>query len=178
MKTIYLYATTAQLPDNIDLIKFLGTKHNAKFNAPALNQNGILHLISHTKPDVHAVKFLFDKDTISLNTNGLRPDMAILHGCRSSSGKLVFSGYLSLDRTFLFSGTKAVISSYWDADNASSVFYFKEFYKHLMAGKSTSESMYSAQKAVRNNPKYVEWSKPFYWAGWRLIGQDLVFSQP
>lgn len=174
---LYSTADNARLPENVELIDYLKKTFSAKSNQNKFQQYGVLHIISHTTQDQHTVKFHLDKDTISVATDGLSPGLAILQGCKSSSGKRVVSGYLSLNRTLINNGTKATISSYWDADNASSVFYFKEFYKNLMSGLSASESMYKAQQAVKNNPKFVEWAKPYYWANWHLIGQDLTLTK-
>jgi CHAT domain-containing protein len=175
---LYSTADNARLPSNAELINYLSSNFSAKSNQQNINQYGILHIVSHTSPDQHTVKFYLDRDTISIATDGLSPDLTVLQGCKSSSGKLVVSGYLSLNRTFLYNGTKATISSFWDADNTSSAYYFKEYYKHYMKGESVSESIYKAQQSVKNNSMYAEWAKPLYWANWHLIGQDLTFSQP
>ncbi len=177
INVLYSERDNAMLPKNIELIDFLKNEYHADINQKWAEDYCILHVVAHTSPDKHAVKFALKTDTISIESDNMSPRLAILQGCRSASGKMIASGYLSLNRKFLYDGTDAVISSYWDADNASSVYYFKEFYRHLMAGETVSESMHRSELSVKNNALYAEWANPMFWANWHQIGMDLTFTQ-
>jgi hypothetical protein len=135
-------------------------------------------VIAHTQLDrVKNVKFALEKDTISIYSNRLNPDLAIMHGCQSGAGiKLGREGLMSLPRMFLYNGSKSTISSFWDADNESSVEMFKVFYDQLSKGEAVSKALYNAQISIKNSTTYSEWASPYYWANWRVMGKDLAFE--
>jgi CHAT domain-containing protein len=166
------------LPYNKHLIDHLKETYSTRFNQK--NPNHILHIVGHTfKTNKGELGFKFPWRTISNESNiQFNPKLAILEGCSTGFGKnLKIAGTLSLTRTFLFSGTKTVIYSLWDADNQSSTKLFELFYGYLDKGYSASNSLRNSKTALIQDYTHPEWANPFYWANYQLTGADLHFIQ-
>jgi CHAT domain-containing protein len=166
------------LPYNKHLIDNLKETYSTRFNQK--NPNHILHIVGHTfKTKKGELGFKFPWRTISNESNiQFNPKLAILEGCSTGFGKnLKIAGTLSLTRTFLFSGTKTVVYSLWDADNQSSTKLFEIFYGYLEKGYSAATSLRNSKIALIQDYTHPEWANPFYWANYQLTGADLRFIQ-
>jgi CHAT domain-containing protein len=166
------------LPYNKHLIDHLKETYSTRFNQK--NPNHILHIVGHTfKTNKGELGFKFPWRTISNESNiQFNPKLAILEGCSTGFGKnLKIAGTLSLTRTFLFSGTKTVVYSLWDADNQSSTKLFEIFYGYLEKGYSAATSLRNSKIALIQDYTHPEWANPFYWANYQLTGADLRFIQ-
>lgn len=166
------------LPYNKHLIDHLKETYSTRFNQK--NPNHILHIVGHTfKTNKGELGFKFPWRTISNESNiHFNPKLAILEGCSTGTGKnLKIAGTLSLTRTFLFSGTKTVVYSLWDADNQSSTKLFEMFYGYLEKGYSAATSLRNSKIALIQDYTHPEWANPFYWANYQLTGADLRFIQ-
>ena len=163
------------LSSNQTLIDDLTRKYSAVSNRT--DDYSILHIMDHTQTDVDGnLYFGIPSNTVSIFSGNYHPHLAVLHGCRSGNGNFISTeGYLSLTRMFLYGGTNSVINSCWNADNASSVGLFEIFYNNMVSGTSLTKSLHNAQMTVKNSPVYAEWASPYYWANWKLTGQDLTF---
>ncbi|KAA0248476.1 MAG: CHAT domain-containing protein, partial [Chlorobiota bacterium] len=64
-----------------------------------------------------------------------------------------------------------VMGTLWTVDDQSTGFMMEHFYHaYKDEKKPLLESMREAQIAVLNNPFNKDWSHPFYWAPFILIG--------
>lgn len=166
------------LPYNKQLIEFLKDDLGAELNTK--EPEHILHILAHTHRNAeNNIEFWLDKDTLTVFSNQrIKPTLAILEGCSSADGKnLKSEGSINQTRNFLYHGTPAVIHAIWDADNYSSTTLFKYFYHYLGEGYSTSKALYLAKKNIVNDLAHPEWSNPYYWANFQMLGTDQSFSR-
>ena len=103
----------------------------------------------------------------------LRGQLVVLSCCHSGRGKIKSEGVVGIARAFLGSGARSVSVSLWAVDDEATMQFMKQFYGHLVRGKSASESLHEAMKWMRENPRYLEVRK---WAPFMLIGDDVSFD--
>ena len=93
----------------------------------------------------------------------------MLSACDTALGRLQGAeGIANLARAFLLSGARSVIATVWAIDDTWSLSLMKEFYKHLVAGKSAADALTFAKREIIRlyGPRAV----PYYWAGFTLEG--------
>ncbi|MCA0387657.1 MAG: CHAT domain-containing protein [Bacteroidetes bacterium] len=108
----------------------------------------------------------------------LNANLVVLSACLS--GRVgAFGGhkYLTTDdltgltRALLYAGAANVMGTLWTVDDRSTGFMMEHFYeKYKDEKKPLLFSMRDAQIAVLNNKTNKDWSHPFYWAPFILIG--------
>ena len=163
------------LPYNKPFGAYMKEKFETDYENP--DSEGILHILAHSTMEDGHIEFNLNNRTISIDRNyDFSAKMVVLHGCSSGVGRGIKSeGNLSLYRTFLYNGSAAVIYSIWDADNHSSTWLFRQFYERTTQGNTEmTRALREAKLQILNNPKYPEWSSPFYWANFQYIGSELV----
>ena len=129
--------------------------------APAQNIEGILK-----KED-----FLLTMSDISKVR--LRAKLVVLSCCHSGRGQIKAEGVVGIARAFLGSGARSVLVSLWAVDDEATMQFMKQFYGHLVRGKSASESLHETMKWMRENPPFCDVRK---WASFMLIGDDVSFD--
>ena len=129
--------------------------------APAQNIEGILK-----KED-----FLLTMSDISKVR--LRAKLVVLSCCHSGRGQIKAEGVVGIARAFLGSGARSVLVSLWAVDDEATMQFMKQFYGHLVCGKSASESLHETMKWMRENPPFCDVRK---WASFMLIGDDVSFD--
>jgi CHAT domain-containing protein len=98
----------------------------------------------------------------------LDADLVVLSACDTALGEeLQGEGVLGLTRGFQFAGARAVLSTQWTVDDASTPLFMKRFYGGVRAGLDTAESLRRAQLATLHRRAT---SHPFYWASFQLDG--------
>jgi CHAT domain-containing protein len=96
------------------------------------------------------------------------PELLFLSACESAEGdKRSIFGMAGLA---IQSGSASVIAPLWLIDANSTVTLVQKFYEFLGAGASRAEALQKAQVALLHTP---EFSHPFYWAGFSLLGDWL-----
>ena len=103
----------------------------------------------------------------------LRAKLVVLSCCHSGKGHIKAEGVVGIARAFLGSGARSVLASLWAVDDEATMEFMKQFYQHLVNGKSASESLHESMKWMRENPDYSEVRK---WAPFVLIGDDVSFQ--
>ena len=103
----------------------------------------------------------------------LRAKLVVLSCCHSGKGHIKAEGVVGIARAFLGSGARSVLASLWAVDDEATMEFMKQFYQHLVNGKSTSESLHESMKWMRENPDYSEVRK---WAPFVLIGDDVTLQ--
>ena len=103
----------------------------------------------------------------------LRAKLVVLSCCHSGKGHIKAEGVVGIARAFLGSGARSVLASLWAVDDEATMALMKQFYQHLVNGKSASESLHESMKWMRENPDYSEVRK---WAPFVLIGDDVSFQ--
>lgn len=73
----------------------------------------------------------------------------------------------SMADAFGYAGSPSVVASLWSVSDASTKVLMEEFYSQLKLGRSKSEALQRAAQKVHSSKQY---SHPFYWAPFVLIG--------
>lgn len=102
----------------------------------------------------------------------LNANLVTLSACQTGLGKISKGeGVIGLSRALTYAGAKNIIVSFWSVADQSTAILMKAFYQNLLTNNNTindySESLRKAKLALMNN---VEYSAPYYWAPFILIG--------
>ncbi|MBL8149045.1 MAG: CHAT domain-containing protein [Blastocatellia bacterium] len=99
----------------------------------------------------------------------LTADMVVLSACQTGLGKEIKGeGIVGFTQGFMYAGSARIISSLWNANDATTAKLMKEFYRQILKeNKTPSEALRAAQLKMINS----EFSHPFYWAGFVLQGE-------
>jgi len=98
-------------------------------------------------------------------------DLVVLSACETGLGIVrAGEGVFGLQRSFILAGARTLIASLWKVDDDATALFMSEFYKAWTGGTNKSEALAKARRAVRNHPGHPEWSDPFYWAAFILVG--------
>ena len=142
---------------------------------------GLIHIAAHGNADRGNIALAPsnpEKDDFLLTMSDvskvqLRAKLVVLSCCHSGRGQIKAEGVVGVARAFLGSGARSVLVSLWAVDDEATMQFMKQFYEHLVRGKSASESLHETMKWLRGNPKYCEVRK---WAPFMLIGDDVTFK--
>lgn len=107
-----------------------------------------------------------------------KADLVVLSGCNTGSGRVHRTdGVQSMARSFLLSGSESVLMSLWSVPDEATKYIMHHFYKNLVLGKTTSQSLKLAKDQYRNDPSIPSIQKtPYYWAGFIHYGHNSKFS--
>ena len=102
----------------------------------------------------------------------LSAKLVVLSCCHSAYGHIRAEGVEGIARAFLGSGARSVLVAQWALDDKATEKFMGRFYKHLVCGKSASESLHQTMKWMRENgfPEVRQWA-PF-----KLIGDNVTFD--
>jgi CHAT domain-containing protein len=99
------------------------------------------------------------------NASARRGALVVLAACRTSRGRVSTEGAMSLARSFLVTGSDAVIGSLWDIDDQAAGRLFEALYRQLAAGHSVADALRNAQLEIsRRHPDAR------HWAGFQVYG--------
>lgn len=93
-------------------------------------------------------------------------DLVVLSACQSALGELKGDGVYGLQRGLKLAGVNSLLMTLWPVDDDATQMLMIEFYKHLLAGVSKTQSLKMAQDYVKSQDKYRD---PIYWAGFILL---------
>ena len=100
--------------------------------------------------------------------------LVVLSACRSGLGKRYRGDEIvSLSRAFMAAGSRQVIASLWEVNDASTLSLMEDFYRHLKAGGNPALALQQAQMdLIRGKIKVpgLRVNHPFYWAPFLLFG--------
>lgn len=92
--------------------------------------------------------------------------LTVLSACDTGNGqRSAGDDVMALSRGFLYAGSRAVIASLWQVDDAVTTQLMGAFYRHLVAGDSAAKALREAQSEGRKTRL-----NPYYWAAFVLIG--------
>ncbi len=96
----------------------------------------------------------------------LDADLVALSGCGTALGDLASGDeVIGLTRAFLYAGARAVVSSLWDVDDATTAEFMQSFYAHWRSGRSRGAALRAAQLEAREQHPH-----PYFWAPFQLAG--------
>ena len=114
--------------------------------------------------------------------------LAIL-ACQTARGQLLSGeGIIGLTRAFLYAGAASVLCTQWSVADDSTAALTVRFYKHYGEGDSKDLALQKAMRELRTGqeedgkplqlpPPFTgwrkEWSQPFFWAPFVLVGEYL-----
>ena len=138
----------------------------------------IIHLTTHAQfssvPQL-TMFFSWDKpinllefDSLLKQKNQINEDaieLLVLSGCETAKGNK--RSALGIAGIAAQGGARSTVATLWRVDDKSTALLMKEFYKELKDGKIKTEALRLAQLSLLSNPDY---SHPYYWAGFLLIG--------
>ena len=141
----------------------------------------LIHIAAHGEPERGHIALApsnLEKNDLLLTMADisavrLRAKLVVLSCCHSGKGHIKAEGVVGIARAFLGSGARSVLASLWAVDDEATMEFMKQFYQHLVNGKSASESLHESMKWMRENPDYSEVRK---WAPFVLIGDDVSFQ--
>lgn len=91
-----------------------------------------------------------------------------LSACNTAMGDSIEGKYVaSLAEAFWIAGSRTVVASLWQVDDASTSMLMTEFYENLKSGKPKGESLREAQLNVLATK---EFKHPYYWSGFSMFG--------
>ena len=97
----------------------------------------------------------------------LRAEMVVLSACVTGRGTVMEGeGVANFARAFQHAGAQSVLVSLWEVASLEAVEFMTEFYSHLKEGKSRSEALKLARRAIK-----AKYPQPFFWAVFILHGE-------
>ena len=147
------------------------------------NNWNILHLSMHGIVDPANPlysKFIFTKSTDPNEDDLLHTyeiynlctetELSMLNVCNSGYGfYLSGEGIISLSRAFFYAGCKSIVTSLWFVNDECGATIIIDFYKHLLSGKSKTQSLQLAKIDYINNADPFH-SHPHFWATYIVVG--------
>jgi len=148
----------------------------SNFLAKNIDEFSILHLAffmhrDRSNPMNSSILMQFQPDSISdgvLHLNELSA-ISLPLSLISLSNFSDSSGFDEVMATFLLafeaSGAESLLYSAWSVDNAETAKFMRQYYKNLASGMTKSKALRNAKLSFKNK-------SPYYWASFRLYGQD------
>ena len=93
-------------------------------------------------------------------------DLVVLSACQTGLGDIKGDGVFGLQRGFKKAGVNSLLMSLWEVDDRATQILMVAFYHNLLSGKTKKDSLYLAQKTLRQSENY---DAPYYWAGFVLL---------
>ena len=144
-----------------------------------LVRHDVIHIASHTVvhqsvPGRSTLRLSSGEESfpVTIGTvSGLELDaeLVFLSCCEAARrGSGSGAGLADFARAFMQAGARTVVASAIRVDDEASAFLATRFYHHWLEGKNKAAALRAAQLELRD--ARTEWSHPYYWAGYRLIG--------
>ncbi|MBF0341262.1 MAG: CHAT domain-containing protein, partial [Magnetococcales bacterium] len=106
-------------------------------------------------------------EVLGIDLTGTR--LTILSACETGLGEIhEGEGVYGLRRSFQEAGSEAVIASLWEVSDAGTQALMTGLYKRLLAGKTPHEALREARLELMESQ---EWSYPYIWSAFMLVGK-------
>lgn len=100
----------------------------------------------------------------------LNASLVTLSACQTGLGKIFKGeGVIGLSRALVYAGAKNIMVSFWSVADKSTSILMKDFYQNLLENTQPDYS-HNLRQAKLNLLKTEQYSAPFYWAPFVLIG--------
>ncbi|MEW6600673.1 MAG: CHAT domain-containing protein [Nitrospirota bacterium] len=138
---------------------------HGEFNERQPLQSGLLLARDGENDGFLQVHEIFDMDLKNAN-------LVTLSACETALSKIQGGDDLvGLSRGFIYAGTPSILATLWKVDDASTAALMEDFYRNWKQGISKPEALRRAQiKWMRQSRGNREYSHPFYWAPFEMIG--------
>ncbi len=119
--------------------------------------------------DDHKEEFILSPQ--NLYENRLQADLVLLSTCHSASGKIYNGeGVQGMSKSFLLGGAHNIMSSLWNASEASSMTITTSFLENIHSGLSVDKALHDSKleylSRAEPNKKH-----PYYWSNFILLGE-------
>ena len=100
----------------------------------------------------------------------LNADLVVLSACETAKGRVAAGeAVIGLTWAFFVAGSPATLVTQWKVESASSSVLMTDFHRHWKAGQRVTKAR-ALQLAAVQMLHSKNYSHPFYWAGYVLIG--------
>lgn len=156
------------------------------FREAAGREPRVVHLATHTvideRPGRGAAILLTPEagddgllDPEEIAHLGNRSDLTVLAACRTALGPGEDGRALtSLTGSFLAAGSRGVVATLWDVNDATTAAFMEQFYWQLGRGLTPAEALRETKRRLRADPR---WRRPALWAGYVLIGNPPAVAE-
>lgn len=134
----------------------------------------ILHLATHGNFNPQNPLFsgltLADGSLNTLDIFSLRLNASLVTLSACQTGRSVVGGgdeLQGLMRAFLYAGASSLLLTQWQVADHSTQTLMSHFYQYLMAGRSKTHALHTAQRTLLADPTTAH---PYYWAPFFLVG--------
>lgn len=103
----------------------------------------------------------------------LRAQLVVLSCCYTSRGQIKAEGVIGIARAFLGAGARSVVATLWAINDNATREFMRHFYRYLLEGNSSSESLNQAMRCLRESDNFSDVS---CWAPFVLIGDDITLN--
>jgi CHAT domain-containing protein len=105
----------------------------------------------------------------------LHADMVVLSACETARGRFgAGEGMIGMSWAFFIAGSPATIVSQWKVESYSTTELMLEFHRRLKSDTKSGKTIASKAEALRRASlklmKTDEYTHPFYWAGFVVVG--------
>ena len=98
----------------------------------------------------------------------LKADLVVLSACQTAAGKMEKGeGIQGLARAFFCAGSRSVVASLWNVNDASTARFMRTYYEYLTRGRTKQEAL----RLTKIKMSRLRGSRPFHWAAFILIGE-------
>jgi CHAT domain-containing protein len=102
----------------------------------------------------------------------LKARLIVLSACDTARGRIgPGEGVIGLSWALFIAGTPTALLSQWKVDSASTTSFMVEFHKNFRVSKFPIDK--AAQQAALHLMKISDYSHPFYWAGFVVVGNGI-----
>ena len=110
------------------------------------------------------------KDVLSVQ---MRARLVVLSCCHSAYGEIKAEAVVGIARTFLRAGARSVLVSLWAIDDEATLEFMKNFYPHLVRGRTANKALNQAMNCMRESEEFsaVKYPAPFV-----LIGDNVTLE--
>lgn len=113
-----------------------------------------------------------------MNKIRLNADLVVLSACDTGLGDMQGGeGVMSMTRAFQYAGSGAVLTSLWKVHEDATKEFMVQIYSYLDEGKQPKEALFLTkkdfqQKKIKSSKPLIDYSHPFFWAAFVLVGGD------
>jgi len=124
--------------------------------------------IKGEKQDDGSDGVLTSLEALGLQLNGT--DLVVLSACETGVGEIrQGEGVNGLRGSFIQAGANSVLSTLWEISDSGTMEFMTRFYPPIIEGKNPQTSLQKTQREFINSD---EWSHPFYWAPFVMVGRE------
>ena len=169
--------------------RFLGADASLSNFLKYSGNSEILHLATHAIADNEEAENSYLLFTNTQNPDSkifmreLRPgmfqntDLIFLSACSSLGTQYVSGeGLRGLSSGFSITGVNNIISTFWNAEDFTTSYLSRGFYKYFLRGFEADESLRKAKIDFLKDPKNLQFTAPYYWSHLMLISREVPYE--